>query len=73
VSCELVSSLALRRYAEGTYRKLLAVIARSPGEVAPEHVREAYDRYAWFLRHAKRLPEAEEVEQEYIRFYHDKT
>jgi tetratricopeptide (TPR) repeat protein len=57
-------------YAEGTYRKLLAVISRSPGEVASENVREAYDKYAWFLRHAKRIPEAEEIEQEYIRFYH---
>ncbi len=58
-------------YAEGTYRKLLAVISRNPGEVSEEHIREAYDKYAWFLRKAKRIPEAEEVEQEYIRFYHN--
>jgi hypothetical protein len=41
--------------------------------VNAENVREAYDKYAWFLRHAKRIPEAEEIEQEYIRFYHNKT
>jgi tetratricopeptide (TPR) repeat protein len=60
-------------YAEGTYRKLLSLISRKPTEVAREHVREAYDKYAWFLRNHSRQAEAEEVEEEYIRLFHNKS
>ena len=60
-------------YAEGTYRKLLAAIDRHPEMVGREHIRQTYDEYAWFLRNHRRTPEAEEVEQEYIRLFHNKT
>lgn len=70
---DLFRQTSSNTYAEGTYRKLLAVIDRFPGQISREHIHEAYDSYAWFLRNHSRKKEAEEVEQEYIRLFHNKT
>jgi tetratricopeptide (TPR) repeat protein len=63
----LYKESASQTYAEGVYRKLMRII--STGGVDAEHIHSAYDAYAWFLRGQKRIPEAEDVEQEYIRLY----
>lgn len=55
-------------YTEGVYRKLMSLIHQ--GNVDPEHRHQAYDEYAWFLRSQKRVSEAQDVENEYLRLYH---